>query len=574
MKINLYRPSGWLLGAFLTFGLNLVVSCTTDNPVVVIDNGNDGDDDDDDGIDRIDDDDYDVTDPSREPLAQKEYTIMFYGHGGGNLDQSILLNLRQMYEAEASSFNKVNVVVQYKNSTNPASMTGIQKAVKNFDFKRGSCFRYALDPSQGYNKKKRPNMQLTDENLYGPMKSNGNLVNMGMADTLSHFMRWAKQYFPAKKYILVLANHGGGYRPDEDMPESVTNSVSTRGVIYDDGFNNKLGDKSHLTATSISRAISNADIHLTALYFDACLMNNLETICEVMDQTDYVLASSYLTPGMGGTYAPLINCLANYPNTENALMEYHKELRQYWQKTEEKNPNYYRYHDNSLMSMARLKDALPYLGDLTEKLLVCYNFGEVEDKLTINSVMNNAFKVHPTNPYYDICNILLRLNYEEDLGLVCDAAAEALTVLDNAVLSSIGTKYSEEHYLPGPSVMLAAEGEWSKVEWSTDKEGMYIINGEWIYSWDGQATYYVSDNGDASKMTEVTSLNWGSTGDETYGKLRWDDEVGWSEWLKVYDGHPNSYSPTFNNGDFLDWMIIPEDKLDDFEDWDEEETDK
>lgn len=41
--------------------------------------------------------------------------------------------------------------------------------------------------------------------------------------------------------------------------------------------------------------------------------------------------------------------------------------------------------------------------------------------------------------------------------------------------------------------------------------------------------------------------------------------------LQHFNGTPNPYSPTFNNGDFLDWMIIPEDKLDDFGYWDDED---
>lgn len=60
------------------------------------------------------DDNKNSTPPSKETV---EYTVIFYGQGGGDLDQQIMENVNQFYLADASSYNKVNVVGLYKFST-------------------------------------------------------------------------------------------------------------------------------------------------------------------------------------------------------------------------------------------------------------------------------------------------------------------------------------------------------------------------------------------------------------------------------------------------------------------------
>ena len=50
--------------------------------------------------------------PESEQLA--EYTILYYAHGGGNLDKKALSMIADFYKANPDAYKKVNVVVQYK----------------------------------------------------------------------------------------------------------------------------------------------------------------------------------------------------------------------------------------------------------------------------------------------------------------------------------------------------------------------------------------------------------------------------------------------------------------------------
>ena len=52
--------------------------------------------------------------PDAEPSSLADVTIMYYGHGGGNLDTHYIGNIRGMYEAAASSYKNVKIAVEYK----------------------------------------------------------------------------------------------------------------------------------------------------------------------------------------------------------------------------------------------------------------------------------------------------------------------------------------------------------------------------------------------------------------------------------------------------------------------------
>ena len=52
--------------------------------------------------------------PTKEPV---NYTIIFYGQGGEDLDKGVMENISQFFLADASSYQKVNIVGQYKFST-------------------------------------------------------------------------------------------------------------------------------------------------------------------------------------------------------------------------------------------------------------------------------------------------------------------------------------------------------------------------------------------------------------------------------------------------------------------------
>ena len=81
------------LAMVVTAGMSLTSCSVEDNPAVP----------------------QDPAEPQDPALA--DVTIMYYGHGGGNLDLYYIDNLRHLYQAEASSYENVKIAVEYKFST-------------------------------------------------------------------------------------------------------------------------------------------------------------------------------------------------------------------------------------------------------------------------------------------------------------------------------------------------------------------------------------------------------------------------------------------------------------------------
>lgn len=118
----------------------------------------------------------------------------------------------------------------------------------------------------------------------------GELQNMGQPETLSFFLKYAREHYPAKRYGLILWDHGGG---------------PIGGICADTQFN---GDS--LSLAELRTALEDAGLsrqRLEFIGFDACLMATLETALAVAPFANYMIASQETEPGDGWNYGFLKN---------------------------------------------------------------------------------------------------------------------------------------------------------------------------------------------------------------------------------------------------------------------------
>ncbi len=118
-----------------------------------------------------------------------------------------------------------------------------------------STFRITIDPTKTLKE------QVKDH--YLPGKN----CDFTTPDSLTNFINWAAKNCPAKRYILILHDHGGGYRPEADLYQENAKTGSTRGVIFDNG-----NPGHNFSAPSLAHAIKAADIRPDVVIFDACMM--------------------------------------------------------------------------------------------------------------------------------------------------------------------------------------------------------------------------------------------------------------------------------------------------------------
>ena len=516
----------WVLAAILLCGASVFPSCTdtigtVDNPV----------------------------NPDEPGLA--DYTIIYYGHGGNpSLDLFMVENLKQFYAADAASYGKVNIAVEYKFCSQEPFQKQIDSMLKYMESendkkeieafneaykdKTGYTYRYIVDPS------KKPYDQLGDENRYGAFES-----EISDPDSLTNFINWAAKTCPAKRYLLLLSDHGAGYMPHTDLPYRAAGK--TRGVIYDSKSRNSF------TLQSLTAAIEAAAIHVDILYFDACLMNSIEYLFELKDAVDYVVASSFSVPGAGGEYTKLVNLLAkNGDDIESALAGYNKACVDRWDATvgAAKEESYFD------MTVTRTRGLDAYgekIRAFTDLLVEAYQSGDEELCKKIDNSTTNALKIDKDHPYYDLLIYALMVTIADpELFEAAYNDMKACYEKDCLVSHQTSAYLSAEGITA--SVLLGWEGQYELFSWmKLDDEWKVMAN--FKYKPDGTfESVYINSPG---------SGQWNSTFEKTYEQTKFDKATGWSRWIKANHQRPTvmslataGYDPNLSEADPEAYLTI------------------
>lgn len=473
-------------------------------------------------------------DPGNTEMA--EYAILFYGYGGGNLDYDIINNIKQFYEAAPTSYDKVKIAVQYKFSSEEdfeetlnydpdACEDAEEKAeiieylnemkpwVKKWKNRCRFTFRYIVDPQ------KTVEQQMVAENVHG-----FNNDHFATADSLTGFLNWAAKAIPAKHYVLLMSDHGSGYMPCSDPPYT----PSTRAFILDHNKNE------NLTMNSLKYALDNASIKPQVIYFDACLMNSFEYLFELKNNTDYIIASSFLVPGWGGNYTVLTNKLADCNgDIESGLKGYTKACVEMWDKY---------FGDETVesftdMSVVRTRGIDVFgqkVRSFTDKLLEVYG-SSAERRTAVNSATANAMKVFRDMPYYDlfIYGITLAAKVPE---LEVPYFEMKKSYDDDCLVAHQTCAYLRAQGING-SVLLGWEGKFEEIYWEYDK-GSWFVKEAAVYHPDGTARTY-TDEAETALNEEAT---WNGTFATTYEQTAFDKATGWGRWIKTNTQRPPTMS--------------------------------
>ncbi|NLH39889.1 MAG: hypothetical protein GX445_07500, partial [Elusimicrobia bacterium] len=174
-----------------------------------------------------------TVDKSVHSKAQKEWTVMVYLNAKNNLEPFGISDMNEM-EMVGSNDN-LNIVVQFGR-------------IKGYDTTNGdwkTTRRYYVTKD-------------TDtKTINSQMVADLGKVDMGDYKSLIDFGKWVKQNYPAKKYLLVVWNHGSGWEKSMGLP-------ITKGISYDDETGN------HINTPQLGMALKEIG-KIDILNFDACL---------------------------------------------------------------------------------------------------------------------------------------------------------------------------------------------------------------------------------------------------------------------------------------------------------------
>ena len=112
--------------------------------------------------------------------------------------------------------------------------------------------------------------------------------------TLSDFIRWGAENYPADRYILLLWDHGGG-------------------PVYGFGYDEYQPYTATLTIDEMQTALKDGGVYFDLIGMDSCLMASLEVCCALYDYCDYTLLSEDFEPGCGWSHEGWLTALAKNP---------------------------------------------------------------------------------------------------------------------------------------------------------------------------------------------------------------------------------------------------------------------
>ncbi len=464
---------------------------------------------------------------------EADYTVMLYTVGGGNLDNQIETDIKNAAGAIKADNKKVRYLIQYKYSSQ-ASINGISGFLPSG--KPGHVYRYEASPNI-VNTEKSPMLLLKDDYIYGTQNEKAEFFQ---PDSIVNFMKYCQKVAPAKNYILVLSDHGGGYAVNDDYDKSLE-KMGTRATCFDDNLAGR-----GITCKEIRTALERSGMHLTMLYFDCCLMNNMETLSEVINLTDYVLASGH-TNG-GGNHQAFVEELYNASAGDaftDAMSRYAKTCAQ-------RNNMIWMLHgatwarnvDFVLTDMKKFPAILTALRDYVDFAIKNMGGAQAED---FQYAASDCYQYSPGFPLYDLRDYCEKLqanafghlpnewHYYDNL----ENALQAAQVCHYYSIQSEGYKEITPHWL-SYNVSLGAKGFIGSTILKKEPTKIYG------YNKDGNLATVDISNLNLTVLGKNTPwFAWS----QTYYQLEFDKQTGWSRWLEANTGFPINNPPYDNQDD-------------------------
>ncbi|MCR5278178.1 MAG: hypothetical protein K6E19_01940 [Lachnospiraceae bacterium] len=136
-----------------------------------------------------------------------------------------------------------------------------------------------------------------------------NLVRDGLGqldctskDTLSEFIGFCKDNYPAERYFFLFWNHGGG-------------------PVYGFGYDEWQAEDASLTLAEMSAAFAeHKDVHFDIIGMDCCIMASLETCYAMAPYCKYALLSEDFESGLGWSYNGWMKSFEQNPGISTTLL--------------------------------------------------------------------------------------------------------------------------------------------------------------------------------------------------------------------------------------------------------------
>ncbi|MCD6363131.1 MAG: choice-of-anchor D domain-containing protein [Synergistetes bacterium] len=330
------------------------------------------------------------------------WTVMVYMAADNNLESAAINDFLEL--SSIGSSGEVNIVVQLDRGGHDSSYGGWTTA-NRFYITQG------MEPT------------LNNAILDWGDGQGGREVDMGDPEVLKDFVSWAMSNYPANHYLLVIWNHGQGWKGKDQRK----GFLPLKWVCLDETSNDVLW------AYELRNALEGMNLNIVAM--DACLMATIEIMSELNGIANYYVASEETIPFNGYPYDDIMSVLVSSPTmTPEELC----------QTIVEKYRDSYMSSSFSItlsaFNMSKFSDLLNALNDLTNEILSSSGW---------NTLMDARSRVQSFYGNYEIdlhhLAVLLEGNFSK--------ASEVKEAIENGIVaeyhsSSLTGAYGVSIYFP------------------------------------------------------------------------------------------------------------------------------
>lgn len=528
------------------------------------------------------------------PVTQAcDIVYMYYGIGGANLDDDTE-NALVTIAKEQDKHPNAHTFIQFKYSAKRHPSFSSNYDVSG-DY--GCAYRFEANANILNTKYGTTESQEKPFLLTADMKVGDASYKMYDPENLASFMKWCREQVPdAKVYVLSFGDHGGAYCITKDYDKSKAGaSASRRGVMYDD---NLPGDPC-MSPTEIATAIKSVGKKIDLLFFDCCLMSNLEVLGEVQatNLVDYVIASGHsITQSPLSTLRTDLSAALSKGSFLDGAKEYIKDITIAMENKYIKNPRPKdRNMDYTLTDLSKLPTAFASIKAVSDYLSKIPEADLTAKEEGFSDAAGLAYQYTNNKPFYDMGTYLEHL---KKYALPNDAQFK--TLADKAIsdLRACQVAHQEYNYISdtekiNPSYNLtysvtlgftssrldfslvtngSKDVEKQGVIMTTIKGGKGEANNPYFndYFLENGLNYYSAwNNGQEENVRYVNAYdvngskgaayrNWAAT----YCTTAFDKTSGWSNWMRVNPGIPWNNPPQDDEGNVVleytleDWLNI------------------
>jgi hypothetical protein len=319
-----------------------------------------------------------------------EWTVMIYLDADNNLESAGIDDMNEM-EMIGSTVD-VNIVVQADR------IPGYDISNSDWTNTRRYYITQDFDPFQ----------------INSQFNNLGEL-NMGDPQTLVDFASWAITEYPAEKYLLVIWNHGGGFRSPV---------YTAKDIAWDDTSG---GDKITMTELEYALSVISAQMgkNIDIVGMDACLMAMTEVAYQIKNHADILVASEENEPSDGWPYDTILSQLVANPTTSPEQLATDIVYKYIYS---------YPFYDvtQSAINLSYMDDLANQLSNLALAIM--------SDTLTpksfyINAAYNSQYYGDPDFiDLYDFCSKVLIYSYNDQVKSI--ALSTQQTLISSVVINS------------------------------------------------------------------------------------------------------------------------------------------